>query len=426
MPLPTGLVVKNGSKMRSRISAGMPGPLSTTRTTTRCRSRLRGHLDAAGLGHRIERVVDQVRPDLVELADEAADARQAGLHVARRRSIDFVRAFDLSTATVLPRLDVEVHRLGHRRLVHVRESLDRRDQAGDAHRGFLNLRGDPAHRASGRRPAEDRVERGAAHRAGDPIERVERHGGFGQRPGDGGVDAVSRRASRRWRPRVRPAGSATARPWSRSARQDARTASMAASCASVSLEAPSARVACSASSRRSSSSAALAFDGRRRVVQLVGQPGGQLAERDHLLVVQAARREDPGAIEHLVHEDRRDLVAVANHRRAGRRAGSPGSRTAPARRSRPEALTSREYGSTPVTSPARHSITLCRPAPRSTKMATCPVSMTNRPSTGTPFAVTTSPSFEMPKRPVRGQPLELLARRRAEGLVLGEPIDEIR
>ena len=39
VPFPTGLVVKNGSNMRSRISAGMPGPLSTTRTTTRCRSR---------------------------------------------------------------------------------------------------------------------------------------------------------------------------------------------------------------------------------------------------------------------------------------------------------------------------------------------------------------------------------------------------
>ena len=56
------------------------------------------------------------------------------------------------------------------------------------------------------------------------------------------------------------------------------------------------------------------FDRGGRVVQLVGQSGGQLPERDHLLVVQAARREDPGAIEHLVHEDRRDLMTVANHR----------------------------------------------------------------------------------------------------------------
>ena len=91
----------------------------------------------------------------------------------------------------------------------------------------------------------------------------------------------------------------------------------------------------------------------------------------------------------------------------------------------PGAFTRREYGSTPVTSPARHSITLCRPAPRSTKMATCPVSTTKRPSTGAPAATITSPVVEMPKDAVRGQPRELLPRRRAEGLVLGEPIDEI-
>jgi len=46
----------------------------------------------------------------------------------------------------------------------------------------------------------------------------------------------------------------------------------------------------------------------------VREPGGQLAERDHLLVVQAARREDPGAIEHLVYEDRRHRVTRADHR----------------------------------------------------------------------------------------------------------------
>ena len=81
MPLPTGLVVKNGSKMCSRISAGMPAPLSMTRTTTRCCSTARGDIDAAGVGDSVEGVVDQVRPDLVEFADEAADAREAGLDV---------------------------------------------------------------------------------------------------------------------------------------------------------------------------------------------------------------------------------------------------------------------------------------------------------------------------------------------------------
>jgi hypothetical protein len=34
-PVPRLLVVKNGSKMRSRIAAGMPGPLSATSSVTR-------------------------------------------------------------------------------------------------------------------------------------------------------------------------------------------------------------------------------------------------------------------------------------------------------------------------------------------------------------------------------------------------------
>ena len=66
---------------------------------------VRGHLDPARLGDGIERVVDQIRPDLVELADEAANARQVGLDVTVTAT-DFARAFDLSTATVLPRLDI--------------------------------------------------------------------------------------------------------------------------------------------------------------------------------------------------------------------------------------------------------------------------------------------------------------------------------
>ena len=34
VPWPTGLVVKNGSKIRSRISGGTPGPVSQMSTTT--------------------------------------------------------------------------------------------------------------------------------------------------------------------------------------------------------------------------------------------------------------------------------------------------------------------------------------------------------------------------------------------------------
>ena len=65
----------------------------------------------------------------------------------------------------------------------------------------------------------------------------------------------------------------------------------------------------------------------------------------------------------------------------------------------PGAFTMREYGSTPVTSPACHSMTLCRPAPRSTKIATCPVSTMWRPTTGAPAADTTPPTSRCQRDP---------------------------
>ena len=102
VPGPTGLVVKNGSKMRSRICSGMPVPLSMTRTTTRCGSRFASTSTRPASGDGVQRVVDQVRPDLVQLAGETAHARQAGFHLDHHGD-RFARAFDFSTATVLLR-----------------------------------------------------------------------------------------------------------------------------------------------------------------------------------------------------------------------------------------------------------------------------------------------------------------------------------
>src|SRR6266536_6005909 len=103
VPCPTGLVVKNGSNRCSRISAGMPAPLSTTRTTTRCRSRF---------------AVTSTRPES-GTASRALSIKFAQIWLSsptkprmRGRSgstltvtaTDFDCAFDLRTATVLPRL----------------------------------------------------------------------------------------------------------------------------------------------------------------------------------------------------------------------------------------------------------------------------------------------------------------------------------
>ena len=131
------------------------------------------------------------------------------------------------------------------------------DQAGDARRGVLNLRGEAAHRAAGGGPAQRR-RRARVPRRPRPADRAPRTSPRSRRaPRRARRRGRDRRASRRSPPRARPARSATARPARASTGTTLRTASTAASWASVSLAAPSARAACSASSSRSSSSAAL-------------------------------------------------------------------------------------------------------------------------------------------------------------------------
>ena len=234
VPLPTGLVVKNGSKMRSRISAGMPGPLSTTRTTTRWRSQL---------------AVTSTRPES-GTASSALSIRFAQIWLSspakprtRGRSgstvtvtaTDFARAFALSTATVLPRLDVRstgsatvawsmcVNPLIAATRPEIRLAASWISEAI------------AANRAAGGRPAEDRVERRStdrrarSDRAPRASPAVSASG-----PATRGVDAVIRE----------PVGDGVLALGLLDRRQHAvrrarrgrttRTASMAASCASVS------------------------------------------------------------------------------------------------------------------------------------------------------------------------------------------------
>ena len=96
VPFPTGFVVKNGSKMRSRSPGEFPvrrrrraRPLSAPAT--------RGNGDAPS--RRVKRVVDQVRPHLVQLAAEPAYARQIVLDVHVHLH-GLPRAFPASTAIV--------------------------------------------------------------------------------------------------------------------------------------------------------------------------------------------------------------------------------------------------------------------------------------------------------------------------------------
>ena len=77
VPLPTSLVVKNGSKMRSRFSCGIPQPLSAKRISDGVASDRGGDRDAPGRGvlaggmDGMCRVDDEIHEHLIQLADVA-------------------------------------------------------------------------------------------------------------------------------------------------------------------------------------------------------------------------------------------------------------------------------------------------------------------------------------------------------------------
>ena len=85
VPLPTSLVVKNASNARAATSGGMPGPVSPISTTTSSPSAAVATRSVPGAVHRVDGVVDQVGPHLVELAGVRLDRRHVGAVVAHHR-----------------------------------------------------------------------------------------------------------------------------------------------------------------------------------------------------------------------------------------------------------------------------------------------------------------------------------------------------
>ena len=71
VPLPTSLVVKNASKARAATSGAIPGPVSAMSTTSPSRrpGRQRQHTLSV---HRVDGVVDEIRPDLVSSPGNAS------------------------------------------------------------------------------------------------------------------------------------------------------------------------------------------------------------------------------------------------------------------------------------------------------------------------------------------------------------------
>ena len=100
MPLPTSLVVKNGSKMRGRISGAMPQPVSVTRQADEAPGRGLGiavgaagvHVHGRGVddqpaavGHGVAGVDGQVHQHLLDHAGVGVDQRRRGCSIGLQR-----------------------------------------------------------------------------------------------------------------------------------------------------------------------------------------------------------------------------------------------------------------------------------------------------------------------------------------------------
>ena len=169
-----------------------------------------------------------------------------------------------------------------------------------------------------------------------------------------------------------------------------------------------------------------AFDRGRRVVQLVREAGREFAERDHLLVVQAARREDAGAIEHLVDEDRRDLRGTresspARSSRGTARISDGLLRDRVARRA-DQAGVGEHAGD--VAGPPLHHLVPAGAAVDENGDAAASARRRGR-STGTPFGLSTSPSARWRSDPCAASHASSSRGAAPSGLCAGEPIDEI-
>jgi hypothetical protein len=82
-PVPCFLVVKYGSKILSRSSAGIPWPVSATRSSSRSRTRWAAHGQGAALRHGLDGVQKQVQQGLqhaVGIKKRRFKFRDPGLH----------------------------------------------------------------------------------------------------------------------------------------------------------------------------------------------------------------------------------------------------------------------------------------------------------------------------------------------------------
>ena len=93
MPMPSALLVKNGSKTSFNLSSGMPGPRSDTDSSAKFSTRevrmLMMRFSARRILHRVDPVHDKVQNDLLKL-DAVAEDR-------KRIRCDHTSQFDFSS-----------------------------------------------------------------------------------------------------------------------------------------------------------------------------------------------------------------------------------------------------------------------------------------------------------------------------------------
>ncbi len=167
-----------------------------------------------------------------------------------------------------------------------------------------------------------------------------------------------------------------------------------------------------------------ALDGRRGIVELVGQSGGQFSERDHLLVVQAARCEGAAAIEHLMNEDGRDLVTIVNQRRdIGARYFENFRRLLGDRITRRTDQAGVGKHAADVSAAPFHDLVPSGPAIDIDGDVTG--EQDEKARYGHSFCAQYLSFVQPAQRAVRSQPLQLRAWRCSQGLVLGETVDEV-
>ena len=209
----------------------------------------------------------------------------------------------------------DIHGFGHGRLVHVGEALHRRDEVVDPGGGRLDLRCQLVRRAAGDEPRKDRGERLAVERFREPVERVERDRGLRQRFRGGDIGAVTRQpvGDRVFTVRLLDGRA----PEGRACRGQAGLARLVDGSLLIRRQSRGSERAGRRFDLRQPKLESLgaARDRRSGVVQLVREPCRQLAQGGHLFFLEVARREMAGAIDHDVHENRGEFVAVANQRR---------------------------------------------------------------------------------------------------------------